>query len=252
MVNWNNAPEWADRHGIVGTNRDSIWFNDTKYAYCQMPDNIFMFSIDDNHPFQWSMSEVQDVTNRPLSKFTASQIKEAPPKPESVIRYQVSGGEWSHEELKRVGWSDEQLEQLPKVLRENKQVDKVIGLVSDADVSFYESRGYITVVAGEKLTEAMTQDSPHIYYIAGPMSGLPNFNRDAFNAAATKLTASGHTVLNPATLPDGLSQAQYIDICLAMLRCATHVQMLRGWDDSRGAFAERALALKLGLTVEYV
>ena len=43
-------------------------------------------------------------------------------------------------------------------------------------------------------------------YIAGPMTGLPEFNRPAFNAAAKEIAASGHVPLNPAILPDGLSQ----------------------------------------------
>lgn len=43
-------------------------------------------------------------------------------------------------------------------------------------------------------------------YIAGPMSGLPNFNRDAFNLEAERLHTLGHIALNPAILPDGLEQ----------------------------------------------
>ena len=49
-------------------------------------------------------------------------------------------------------------------------------------------------------------------YIAGPMSGLPNFNRAAFNHAHFHLWSKGHIVLNPARLPDGLTQADYMDI----------------------------------------
>lgn len=90
-----------------------------------------------------------------------------------------------------------------------------------------------------------------IFYIAGPMTGLPNFNRESFHAMADHIKAKGMTALNPATLPDGLTQAQYMDICLAMLRCATHIVMLEGWKNSEGAKIERALAIKSGLTVEY-
>jgi len=39
-------------------------------------------------------------------------------------------------------------------------------------------------------------------YIAGPMSGLPEFNYPAFFAAAEQLTAAGYDVLNPAR-PEG-------------------------------------------------
>ncbi|CAH3647104.1 TPA: DUF4406 domain-containing protein [Citrobacter freundii] len=88
-------------------------------------------------------------------------------------------------------------------------------------------------------------------YIAGPMSGLVEFNRPAFMFTAAKLTGQGHTALNPAILPDGLSQAEYMDICLAMLRCAEVIYLLKGWESSPGARAEKALAEKLELQVIY-
>jgi hypothetical protein len=67
------------------------------------------------------------------------------------------------------------------------------------------------------------------------MSGLPNFNRAAFNHAHFHLWSKGHIVLNPARLPDGLTQGEYMDICLAMLRCADAIYMLEGWEHSAGA-----------------
>ncbi|HAT3921239.1 TPA: DUF4406 domain-containing protein [Kluyvera ascorbata] len=88
-------------------------------------------------------------------------------------------------------------------------------------------------------------------YIAGPMSGLPNFNRAAFNHAHFHLWSKGHVVLNPALLPDGLTQPQYMDICLAMLRCAHAIYLLDGWEKSAGARAEKALAEKLSLEIMY-
>lgn len=89
------------------------------------------------------------------------------------------------------------------------------------------------------------------YYIAGPMTGYTNFNREAFNTMCDELHEQGHTVLNPAVLPDGLTQAQYMDICLAMLRCVTHVMMLKGWQGSQGAKIEHSLAIKSDLILEY-
>ncbi|QIU88240.1 DUF4406 domain-containing protein [Yokenella regensburgei] len=86
-------------------------------------------------------------------------------------------------------------------------------------------------------------------YIAGPMTGLPLYNRPAFNKAAEKFTSRGHVVLNPATLPNGLTQFHYMDICCAMLRCADTIFMLSGWENSSGARAEFALAKKLNLSV---
>lgn len=88
-------------------------------------------------------------------------------------------------------------------------------------------------------------------YIAGPMTGYKDFNRPAFKAFALKLSLDGHVVLNPAVLPDGLTQPQYMDICLAMLRCAQAIYLLDGWEKSSGARAEKALAEKLDLEIIY-
>ncbi|HIA7898485.1 TPA: DUF4406 domain-containing protein [Escherichia coli] len=88
-------------------------------------------------------------------------------------------------------------------------------------------------------------------YIAGPMTGYPDYNRAAFNAKASELMAEGHIVLNPAVLPGGLCQSEYMDICLAMVRSADAIYLLNRWEESVGARAEHALAEKLGLTVIY-
>ncbi|WGA02971.1 DUF4406 domain-containing protein [Enterobacter ludwigii] len=90
-----------------------------------------------------------------------------------------------------------------------------------------------------------------ITYIAGPMMGLPDFNRPAFFRAAEGIAASGHQVLNPATLPDGLTQHQYIDICQAMVRSADAIFLLNDWQRSRGALAKLHQARKLGLLIVF-
>lgn len=65
------------------------------------------------------------------------------------------------------------------------------------------------------------------------------------------LKREGHTVLNPAVLPDGLTQPHYMDICMAMIRCVDAIYMLNGWQRSAGAKAELALAEKLGHEVVF-
>lgn len=91
----------------------------------------------------------------------------------------------------------------------------------------------------------------HKVYIAGPMTGIPEFNRPEFFRMAEHVKACGEVPLNPAILPDGLSHSEYIDICIAMMRCATKVVFLNGWQGSIGARAEMALAEKLGLVIEH-
>lgn len=86
-------------------------------------------------------------------------------------------------------------------------------------------------------------------YVAGPMTGYENYNRQSFNDAAVRLHVKGHTALNPATLPDGLTQSQYMDICFAMIRAADAIYLLKGYEESKGAMAELAYAEKLELEI---
>ncbi|MFD3245871.1 DUF4406 domain-containing protein [Rahnella aquatilis] len=86
-------------------------------------------------------------------------------------------------------------------------------------------------------------------YIAGPMTGLPHFNRPAFKEAAINLSFEKHVPLNPASLPDGLSEQDYMAIGMTMLQRAEAIYLLTGWQFSAGARAEHALALKLGLEI---
>ncbi|MBU9830504.1 DUF4406 domain-containing protein [Rahnella sp. FC061912-K] len=86
-------------------------------------------------------------------------------------------------------------------------------------------------------------------YIAGPMTGLPQLNRPAFIQAAMKMSFEKHVPLNPAILPDGLTEADYMAVGLTMLQRADAIYLLTGWQFSAGARAEHALALKLGLEV---
>lgn len=86
-----------------------------------------------------------------------------------------------------------------------------------------------------------------IIYIAGPMSGIENYNRDAFNRAAKVLVGRGYSVINPATLPSGLTEHQYMDISFAMLRAADCIFLLPGWRHSSGATAEYHYGYKMAI-----
>lgn len=88
-------------------------------------------------------------------------------------------------------------------------------------------------------------------YIAGPMSGITDDNREAFYQRADLLRQQDYCVLNPAILPPGLEQREYMDICLAMIRAADMLHMLPGWEHSTGATAEYHYAIKLGLPISF-
>lgn len=85
-----------------------------------------------------------------------------------------------------------------------------------------------------------------ILYLSGPISGDPNY-KEKFLGAEDYLGAwKGHTVLNPAVLPEGLPYEDYMRIDLAMLHAAEGVVMLRGWKKSQGARKELEIALATG------
>lgn len=112
-------------------------------------------------------------------------------------------------------------------------------------------------------------------YLAGPMRGIPEFNFPAFHAAAQRLRAKGHTVFNPAErdekefgkiscpsgheddfaklvgFKDGLSVLRNCFLADTQWICqfADAIALLPGWENSKGAKAEKALCEALGLQV---
>ena len=86
-------------------------------------------------------------------------------------------------------------------------------------------------------------------FISGPMTGIDDFNREAFNDAARKITKKGHVALNPAVLPDGLLHREYMKICYAMLKVSNAIYQLPGWEDSVGAKMEYDFAIIMDLKI---
>lgn len=68
-------------------------------------------------------------------------------------------------------------------------------------------------------------------YVAGPMTGLPEFNFPAFHAEAARLRTMGLTVLNPAEhgVVEGATWADYLRHDLAGLMSCERIHLLRGW-----------------------
>lgn len=114
--------------------------------------------------------------------------------------------------------------------------------------------------------ESETIMTDQFVYIAGPMSGIPEFNRFAFEQAEVILLERGvsaSNIFNPIDheasllVQKGIMSGQdAYRICLKMdldwiCDWATHLYMLKGWKNSKGARAEHALAVALDLNIEY-
>lgn len=89
-----------------------------------------------------------------------------------------------------------------------------------------------------------------IAYISGKMTGLPDFNRLAFNEATRALRDAGHTVFNPAdlTIVNGTWE-DYMKQDLIMMLQSEIVFTLDGWRESQGALLEVAIANKMKIPV---
>ena len=110
-------------------------------------------------------------------------------------------------------------------------------------------------------------------YVAGPMRGYPEFNFPAFHAATARLRGDGHSVFNPAERDNErhgtdiskgnaagdetvAAKEHGFDLRVALAedaeyicRTADAIALLPGWQNSKGATAEHALAVALGLEV---
>lgn len=108
----------------------------------------------------------------------------------------------------------------------------------------------------------MVDREPTIY-VAGPMRGHADFNHPAFDRQSEVLCEQGWVVINPADMdrnipgpatdladPEFLRDALRRDIIEICNKC-TAIYMMSGWESSKGAKAEWAIAKALGLDIYY-
>ena len=98
-------------------------------------------------------------------------------------------------------------------------------------------------------------------YIAGPMSGYPGLNWEAFDRKERELTAAGWECVNPATLdreigvdPDNVGEYDYEDAAgrdIKALQTCDAIYLMAGFQFSKGACWERSLAKHWGLKRYY-
>jgi hypothetical protein len=111
-------------------------------------------------------------------------------------------------------------------------------------------------------------------YLAGPMRGIPQFNFPAFHRAAAQLRAQGHYVFNPAERDEEAHGNEVSNSATGNLKDVAHtgfnhreamkadvdwicdhadaIALLPGWEKSKGARAELALAECIGIRVLFI
>lgn len=95
-----------------------------------------------------------------------------------------------------------------------------------------------------------------VYYLSGPMTGLPEHNFPAFREATAWLRRAGKTVVSPHELDEGedfapgaMPWSYYLRRDLRQLTLCNVVAVLDGWENSKGAQLEVHVARALGMPV---
>lgn len=87
------------------------------------------------------------------------------------------------------------------------------------------------------------------YYLSGPMTGFPNYNRPAFNRMAKLLRSKGFKIENPAENPEEKSWEKHMELAIAQIKTCNSIIMLQGWESSKGAKIEFETARKLEMLI---
>lgn len=91
-------------------------------------------------------------------------------------------------------------------------------------------------------------------YLAGPMTGIPDYNYPLFNQVAEQLRTKGYHVENPAEnpVPESNSWADYMRMAIRQMLTCDMVALLPGWSNSRGAAIEHEVATQLGIPTHMI
>jgi nucleoside 2-deoxyribosyltransferase len=93
-------------------------------------------------------------------------------------------------------------------------------------------------------------------YLSGPMTGIENYNHELFDRVAAEFRLVGFEVCSPAEFFDGdvtRERKEYMREAMTYILEADTVVLLPGWENSKGARIEAAVAQELDLNmVEYV
>jgi len=148
----------------------------------------------------------------------------------------------------------DQLRQLLQQLSKNLGTirKKANDLLGRPDIDAPEVRAFLFEVATSDIYATYEIERlPVKVFLSGPISSQLSTYKSEFAAWEKLVAFTGDIPINPATLPLGLEQADYMRITIAMLQSADAILMLPGWEDSAGAKLEKAYAEYTGIRVMY-
>lgn len=115
-----------------------------------------------------------------------------------------------------------------------------------------------TAVAARRDLDVLDVLDKTAVYLAGPMTGYPEFNFPAFKAAASDIDEMGVGAVyctafgTPPAPEDALPWDEYLREALRLMLTCNAVVVLPGWREPKGARLEVHVALELGMpVVEY-
>lgn len=121
------------------------------------------------------------------------------------------------------------------------QPNRVVGLVEATPVPAASVQPVIRLAA-ERARRA---------YIAGPMTGIVDYNFPAFNALAAAMRADGWHVENPAEhgIVEGADWADYLRHDITRIATCDTIVLLPGWSKSKGAKLELHIAQQISMNI---
>ena len=204
-------------------------------------------------PIEYEMKYLKESVERSISQYSqenyaATWYGGIETKVLHMARYNVA-------ELEK-NFHDDQRAAMRELIRRGYWVRRI----EESEKADEESWVSLVKIHDQNEPQIVDSKKPKIY-IAGPMTGIPNGNWFAFNAKEIQLVSEGWEVVNPARMdaesgidPDSMGEYDYEDCArrdIEVLVECDAIYMLSGFQFSKGACWERALAKHLGLKRYY-
>lgn len=111
-----------------------------------------------------------------------------------------------------------------------------------------------------KIALPRIMDTDLTYYLGGPMTGIPNYNKEAFEAAEEALVAAGLKIKSPHSNPwpdtplktDQEIWQYFMRLALRQLLDCQGSIFLRGFTFSRGAMTEANISSSLQMPMYFL